>query len=447
MEFVEACRQMIAIDSTPAAGSREISAWAAARCRDLGLYVEEQEEFVGDVSQVNVIARPTTDRPSNEFLFQTHLDTTDPGPYSLWDKTGCNPFDAHIIDGNIYGLGAADVKLDFLCKLEAIASFGKRPSWKLPPVLVGTYGEETGMQGALKLIRKNKVSAKMALIGEASDLQLISAAKGFASVEIRLPFSAAELEYRHEHNLRESTSTQSKLFTGKPSHSSTPHLGDSAITKLLDYLLLLPESLGVMEIEGGNSSNTVPSHAFLEIDMASNSDSITKKLTNIYRAVKELENEFSQYTDADFYPSHPTLNIGMIRTHETHLQISGTCRIPPVINQEIYEKWMNKLLTVSEKNGGTFTVIDYKKPFRTDTSSMLVRGCLDDLRSLGLRDAPITQASTNEASLFSRLGMSCVCFGAGKREGNMHTPQEHVAIKDLEAAVSFYKKVIERFCV
>lgn len=419
----------------------------AAFCRQKGLHVEEQEEIVGDLEQVNVIARPVEVRPGSEFLLQTHLDTVDPGPYPLWTKTGANPFDAHIIDGNIHGLGAADVKLDFLCKLEALASFGKR-EWILPPVLVGTFGEESGMQGALKLIRKNKISAKMALIGEPSNLQLINSAKGFASVEIRLPFSAEEINYRREHNLRESTSTQSKLFNGKAAHSSTPHLGESAIAKLLESLMMLPDSVNIMEIDGGNNFNTVPSHAFLEIDMVSIiKNPISQRIANIYRAIKGLELEFLDHKDNDFYPTTPTLNIGVIRTNEDDIQISGTCRIPPIITHEIYEGWMNRLRQVCDENEAIFRVSDYKKPFRTQSNSILVKGCLDELRAMGLSDIPISQSSTNEASIFSRIGIDCVCFGPGKREGNVHTPNEHVAVGDLEAATQFYKRIIERFCL
>lgn len=448
MDFIEACRQLISIDSTPTHGNRDLARWVAAFCRQKGLYVEEQEEIVGDLVQVNVIARPTEERPTAELLLQTHLDTVDPGPFSLWTETGANPFDAHIIDGKIHGLGAADVKLDFLCKLEAMASFGKDRAWRLPPVLVGTFGEESGMQGALKLIRKNKVSAKMALIGEPSDLQVINAAKGFASVEIRVPFSEEETHYRQEHNLRESTSTQSKLFRGKAAHSSTPHLGESAIVKMLEYLMMLPDSVNIMEMDGGINFNTVPSNAFLEIDMVSMIQSpISKKIANIYRAVKTLELEFLDYTDVDFHPSTPTLNIGLARTNEDDIQLSGTCRIPPVITHEIYERWMDRLRQVCEENGASFRVNDYKKPFRTEMNSILVKGCLDELRSMGLSDRPITQASTNEASIFSRIGVECVCFGPGKREGNVHTPQEHVALADLEKATQFYKKIIERFCL
>ena len=448
MNFIEACRQLIAIDSTPTHGNRELARWAAAFCRQRGLHVEEQEEVVGDLEQVNIIARPMNDRPANEFLLQTHLDTVDPGPFSLWTLTGSNPFDAHIIDGKIYGLGAADVKLDFLCKLEAISSFGKDRKWRLPPVLVGTFGEESGMMGTLKLIRKNKVSAKMALIGEPSDLQLINAAKGFASVEVRIPFSEEEIAYRNEHNLRESTTTQSKLFRGKAAHSSMPHLGESAIVKMMEYLQMLPDSVNVMEIDGGINFNTVPSHAFLEIDMVSTVKTpISKKIGNIYRALKEMELEFLSYKDQDFFPSTPTLNIGMIRTNENDIQLSGSCRLPPVITHEIYEGWMEKLRNVCEENEAVFTVNDYKKPFRTEVNSILVKGCLDELRALGMSDQPITQASTNESSIFSRIGVECVCFGPGRREGNVHTPTEHVALEDLTKAVEFYKKVIERFCL
>ena len=214
MNFIESCRQFISIDSTPSHGNKELAKWASAFCRQKGLFVDEQEEVVGDLMQSNVIARLSESRPGAEMLLQTHLDTVEPGPFSLWSDTDSNPFDAHIIEGKIYGLGAAEVKLDFLCKLEAISFFKDQKKWKLPPVLVGTFGEESGMQGALRLIRKNKIAAKMALIGEPSNLQIINAAKGFASVEITIPFSEEELKIRQEHNLRESTSTQSKLFHG-----------------------------------------------------------------------------------------------------------------------------------------------------------------------------------------------------------------------------------------
>ncbi len=447
MDFIQACREFISIDSTPTSGSKRIAEKAVQFCRDHWLQIEVQEEFNGDLEEMNIIARLQRDRPSNEFLLQTHLDTVDPGPYQMWTETGHNPFDATIREGKIFGLGAADVKLDFLCKLEALQQFKDVKKWKLPPVLVGTYGEETGMAGTLKLIRKNKVTAKMALIGEPSNLQMINAAKGFATVEIQIPFSQEEIAYRQDHNLRESTSTQSRIFNGKSAHSSVPHLGESAIIKMFDYLMMLPESLTLMEIDGGTSFNTVPSHAMIELDLTPIQNSITQKISAVYKAIQNLENEFKKHRDKEFVPETPTLNIGHVRTLDDHVLIGGSCRILPIITHDIYERWMHYLKNECEKIGCSFRVTDYKKPYRTDSNSILVRGCRDELREMGLNSAAIAQSSTNEASLFSRVGMDCVCFGAGDRDGNIHTPNEHVLIEDLHRARQFYQKMIERFCL
>lgn len=439
---------MISLDSTPAHGNKEVALFAAELCKDRGLFVELQRDFIGDIENVNVIARPQEARPDLEFLLQTHLDTVDPGPFALWTQTECNPFDATIIDGKIYGLGAADVKLDFLCKLEAISFFGRQTKWKVPPVLVGTYGEEIGMQGALRLIRKNKISAKMALIGEPSDLKLIHAAKGFASVEIRVPFTEEEIAYRQEHNLKESTSTQSKLFIGKAAHSSLPHRGESAVFKMLEYLSQMPDSVTLMEIDGGVNYNSVPGHALLEIDVVTNTAKpIVAKINQIHAAIRALDKEFLKFADENFTPPHPTLNIGLVRTYEDHVLIAGSCRIPPMISQETYEGWMSQLREICEGIGAQFRVTDYKKPFRTVENSSLVKGCREELQAMGLVSELTTQPSTNESSIFSRTGVECLCFGAGKREGNVHTPTEHVAVEDLHKAIDFYKRVIERFCI
>ncbi|MES3038498.1 MAG: M20/M25/M40 family metallo-hydrolase [Bdellovibrionota bacterium] len=447
MDFIEACRKIISFDSTPFQSTKAMMEWAAQQATACGLQVELQEEFVGDVPHANLIIRPQSGRSDAEFMLQTRLDTVDAGPYPLWEKNDQNPFDARIVDGKIYGLGSADVKLDFLCKLEAMKSFATRPKWTLTPVLVATFGEETGMSGALKLIRKNKVSPKMALIGEPSDLNLISAAKGFAHVEVEIPFSEVEIEYRQNHNLRESTSTQSRMFTGRAAHSATPHLGESAIEKMFTYMEQLPQNTAVMEIDGGISPHTVPAHAFIELDPVQLENTIITKIITLRTAIKSLEKEFSKVEDIEFEPKTPTLSIGMIRTQEETVVISGNCRIPPKVSQSIYEEWMESLRKVCDQIGAHFRIVNYKRPFRTERNSILVRGCLDILRQMDLPSQCITQASTNEASLFARTGIDCVCFGAGKREGNLHTPTENVDIEHLHKATEFYKKAIERFCL
>lgn len=440
---------MIAIDSSPQTSTVELVEYLAQLARGLGFDVDIQQEIQNGIVQANIIVRIEPFQAGrSEFLLQTHLDTVDPGNFPLWKKNNFNPFDAVIEDGKIYGLGAAEVKLDFLCKLKALVAVKGNKFNSLQPVLVGTFGEETGMQGALRLIRKNKINAKYALIGEPSDLNIINAAKGFATVEIRIPLSLEEVEHKKHKSLSESTSTQTKIFSGKSAHSSTPHLGESAALKLLDYLSKMPDNVVVVDIDAGTRVNMIPNQAMVELDVvASFKDPVIRKLNYLYGVMNEVQGSMKSIADKDFIPEHSTLSIGIIRTFEDQILIGGSCRILPNVKQDDYEKWMEMISTACDKMGAEFRLQDYKRPFRTNEKSVLIKGALAELEDLGLKGLCSSLASTNEASLFSRIGIECICIGAGQRENNVHTPNEHVEIKDLELMTSFYQRMIERFCL
>ncbi len=448
LDFVEACRKLIALDTTPSSSTKESVHYLASVAKDFGLVVDLQHDLYRGLEQWNFIARPVEGRPDSELLLETHLDTPEPGPYQQWQKTQANPFDATIIDGRLYGLGAADTKIDILCKLFAMADFSNVSRWKLPPVVVGTHSEESGMGGALKLIRQNKISAKYALIGEPTNLQLIAAGKGIAHVEIRVPFSQAEISYRQDHDLQESTSTQSKFFVGKAAHSSHPEQGESAINKMLDFMLQLPNNVAIMSIEGGTNFNSVPSHALLELDYGLQAKNlILERLVAIYKEINALDKDFHQYNDPEFSPAHPTLNIGLINTLDDCIILKGNARFPPVVTTSIYEDWIQRLKSVCARHESEFRVLDYKKPYRTSANSIFLKACGDELNRMGLNANPSTQSSTTEASIFSRMGVDCVCFGPGQSEDNAHTPNESVELRSLELAQDFYKKIIQRVCL
>jgi len=447
VEFIEACRRFIETDSTPDNGTREIAHFAADLCRKAGLHVELQNESHNGVDQANIIARPVAFRPDNELLLQTHLDTTDPGAYGLWDKTGANPFNASIYLDTIYGLGSASAKLDFLCKLEAAKAM-QGSTLRLPWVLVGTFGEELGMPGAIKLIRKKRINAKMALVGEPTELHLVNAAKGFAGVEIDIPFTDEEKEFRENHDRGDGATSQSRVFMGKAAHSSVPQMGESAITKLFEYLEKLPQGLAVMEIEGGISYNTVPAHAVLEIDMVGEMrESMAARLSRIAAAIAEVQQRFQAHADPDFDPPEPSLNVGMIRTYADHIRLSGCVRLPPSVSDEIYEEWMAVLRGACQEIGADFRVTDYKQPFRTPAAESLVQVCQQELSQLGRPPQCTAQSVATEANVFSRFGIASVVIGPGRGVGNSHAPNEHVKIDELHEAVRFYKGVLQRVCL
>ena len=135
---------MIAIDSTPSNGNKDLAIFVGEFCRDLGFNVSYQKEVLNGLDQINVIIRPGEILAEQEIAFLSHLDTHDPGSYALWTKTMSNPFKLSIHGKDIFGLGSANAKLDFLCKIFAAKEFLGR-AYKVPFVLVGTYGEQDGM--------------------------------------------------------------------------------------------------------------------------------------------------------------------------------------------------------------------------------------------------------------------------------------------------------------
>ncbi len=448
MKFLDHCRQFVGLDSTPGHGNLAVAEFAADLCREAGLHVELQQEAVAGIDECNLIARPAPARPERELLLQTHLDTVDAGHFSQWTKTQFNPFNASIYNDVIYGLGTADVKLDFLCKLEAVKALAGK-NLKLPFVLVGTFGgSQSAMSGAIKLIRKKKISAVYAMIGEPTAMRMATAGTGLAVVEISIPFSPEEQAYRRDHDLLESTTTQSRIFRGKAAHSSNPVMGENAIMKMLEYLAQLPEGIAVMDLNGGVSLNSVPSDAVLEIDLVAGfRDPILPKISRIYSALLELQRDLQEVKEEGFSPPYSTINIGRIRTDQDGVVLSGSCRLLPRVTDEIYEEWIQKLARAIQNEGATFRVKDYRRGFSAAVDTQFVKTTQAVLAEMGLNPEPCKLAQSTEANVFSRLGIECLVWGPGQSVGNSHAPNECIKLSDLRMAIDFYTRLLERLCL
>lgn len=443
MEFLEAAKKIISIDSSPSQGNAEVVSFLKTLAQQFGFGVNVTEEVFGGVTQANIAIQPNNKK--QKLLLQTHLDTVDPGSFALWTKTGNNPYQASIRGEKIYGLGAADSKLDFLCKLYAM----KRTNWDQlsgNATLLGTFGEEGGMRGAIKAVRERLVASSPALIGEPTDLHVIYAGKGIAQIEIIIPFSSRQIDEWGDDSL--SGSTQSKIFQGRAAHSSSPELGENAIEKMLEYLEKLPEEIDLVSVDGGVGFNTIPTQASLEFDLnAQVPDLKPKQLREIYRTIKNLETEFKKFPDTEFDPPVPTINIGLMRTFHDHIQISGAVRWSSHIEEEKYLQWMSELGATCQAQKAVFRILDVKKPFRTAKEGDFAQLCLRAANAIEPTASLKTHPVTNEANVFSKFGFECVVFGPGQRQNNTHTPEEHVVLEDLQRAEDFYHAVIQQVCL
>lgn len=446
MEFIEACKKLISIDSSPSNGTGDVCKFIKELAVSFGFTVQLEEEIQRGINEANVICYPGPSTQKVHLMLQTHLDTVDPGSFALWEKTGKNPFSATIHQSRMYGLGVADTKLDFLCKLYAARPFVGKMA-KHPFAVVGTYGEEYNMNGAIHLIRRKTIQADRVLVSEPTNFNLVYAGKGLANIEITIPFSNEEMDARIKHDSGEGQSAQSKIFRGKATHSSQPHLGVNAIEGIFNYMANLPDQILVLEIDGGTNYNTIPVHGLLEFDLVSLTGlTVNQKILHVYKKIQRLQEDFKKVQDDNFNPPMPTLNIGMVRTYSDHLKLMGCVRWPPAISESTYLKWMDDLKSFCDSLGAVFRVRDYKKPFAVDKKSQFAERFFGIIKSENPDVIMTTQPVTNEANVFHKFGMETLVFGPGEREGNSQTSTESIAVDNLYKATNIYQRMIEEFC-
>jgi acetylornithine deacetylase/succinyl-diaminopimelate desuccinylase-like protein len=167
------------------------------------------------------------------------------------------PFVPEIAEGRLSGRGACDVKGSMAAML---AAFGRlvreRPRGSASVLLACTVDEEFTHTGSSRLAASPH-GADLAIVAEPTLLDLVHCHKGALRWKIRT--------------------------SGLACHSSTPHLGVSAIYRMgrvLDLLakyagelvasapdpILGPPTLSVGRIEGGQSVNVVPDWCEIEVD-------------------------------------------------------------------------------------------------------------------------------------------------------------------------------------
>ena len=223
-------RSLVDIDSTTGR-EREAGTWLSRYLAGRGYLVTEQAVADG---RFNVYARleaqPTV-------VFSTHFDCVPPFFPSREER------------GLLFGRGACDAK--GILAVQVAAADRLRRAGETRIGLLFVVGEERGSDGARVANEQAPDGVRYLVNGEPTDNRLGAATRGLLRVRLHAK--------------------------GRAAHSSFPELGDSAIDKLLDALMVirgvaLPDDplLGrthytVGLIEGGVAPNVVSPHASAEL--------------------------------------------------------------------------------------------------------------------------------------------------------------------------------------
>lgn len=234
----------------PRAGEHRVADFLAATAARGGLDVEFHEV---SPNRRNLIARFTpSGRVKKRVVLAPHTDTV--GDLGMSDRL----FQPEIRNGRLYGRGACDTKGSVASMLMAVLSLalqGRRPA-TTEIIFAGLIDEENSQLGSRALVRSG-FKADLAIVGEPTQLQVVTAHKGDLWLKV--------------------------TTRGKSAHGAKPHLGKNAIHSMAqiinlietDYATTLKKqshpllgqaTVNVGSIRGGTQPNIVPDWCEISID-------------------------------------------------------------------------------------------------------------------------------------------------------------------------------------
>ena len=452
-ELLRETRRLIRLRSVTTDSNGAIASYVGKLLRKEGFRVRYQTERVSSIPFTNVIG--IKGRGKNPLILMTHLDTVPAGPLHLWTKNGKNPWKPVIRGELIYGLGSADTKLDILPKIFASrhvsVSSLKRPLW-----IVGTFGEERGLLGARTFCQRIRERGGVAFVSEPSELSWVYEHRGYLVLEVSIPL-------RNTGRVPHSVCFELESI-GKSAHSSVPHRGRNAIRLAFDFLEKLSiwdPSLALFSVQGGSSPNQVPSRAkivfgtsvtklplspFVKIRRVKKMNPSCEKVP--WEALLEL---FEAVDEGIKIWRHPmTSNVGVLKKEKGSLKMLIDFRVHPKDDNRMvllfFERLMKKVL---RRYGlrAAFRIERDGPPLSLSRGSPIVQLARRVSRVSGIPFRLAKKPSCTEAGYLCQRGIPALVFGPGKSAGNIHAPNEHNELGQLEKAQRVYEALIREYCV
>lgn len=453
-DLLAAARDLIAADSVSAHGNLRALAVLERVAHGFGLETYRQEAEALGTKQANLVVHPAGAPPRDGgLLLVTHTDTVGAGPRELWTET--DPFTLKLSDDGdtLFGLGVADVKLDALAKLEALSRAPRSAHGKV--AFCGTFVEEVGCQGAKHFLANRPFSPRWASCGEPSELRIIDGHKGYM---------VAKVSVRDGNAFPPPAPLLRLVFAGKAAHSSTPHLGESAIAKALAFC----DAAGILPsaAQGGDATNKVAARCVIDVPdrpglaeraraagavvetVAPDGRSAARAIVAFRRVAAEMARIVATVEpreDDRFDPRTTVFNQGVLQAEGG--AATGFCdaRLLPGHDPEAMFATLEDFaarVAAEEKVSIEISRERSNPAMALPARSLLRDAAMEASRSCGLNPEPQTKPTNTEGGVFVSRGVEAIVFGPGRSTGNAHCANERQSLSQLRAASGWYERLI-----
>jgi len=369
-------------------------------------------------------------------LFMAHFDVVPPGPG--WSVT--QPLEPRIVDGRLYGRGAADDKGNVAAISLALSGFQPREG----TVVVAFTGDEEvgGRRGAGWLaswLRSEGLWPDYLVNGDGAFSRVIVRRRNVFVARIRVRGELWEVE-----GARRRASYTAEFRVRATRHAAYFLPGVDRHPLIEASLEARDRGLYAVSLRGEwVKSNVVPSSVeveWLEPGAGEERVQVDLGLTWLVHAILPLTRLKVEGTGYSDYGVTATPNVYR-RTpagHEIQLDVRAMCDEKRRVEEAIEEILEHSLpgeaewsITV-EAGGGTL----YTSPH-----ARLVRIATRINRSLGLPGDTMEAAGASDSRYFSPHGVEAIDYGP--RGAGVHGPDEYVEVEALGKAVEFYRRVAE----
>ncbi len=250
-KIIELTKNLIAIPSYHGLElpEKEVSAFLYKYLSNEG-FETEHIPVVGERKNVIASYGANSDKEKT-LMLEGHMDTVDVKNMSM------DPFSGNIVNGNIYGRGAVDMKGALAAMVGALMAV-KNAGVPLEgrAYFAGVIDEERNYRGA-DFIARNGPLTRYAIVGEPTELEIHNGHRGLIWIEVKV--------------------------TGKYAHGGTPEKGINAIEKINAIITEIttklkpeimkrkhpitgPSHLNLGYIKGGTQPSTVAGECILQMD-------------------------------------------------------------------------------------------------------------------------------------------------------------------------------------